>query len=255
MSGGHPTHLYTPMLPCTSVCSRGYLHVIWGRYHMLESGGSAHLSGILVSVSTCNVLSLWIPAYWSGYLDVCYASCCFFLVVYYLSSLYHYGYNYYSSSDCGVFWYVISFISYHGSLFDGASCNMRSVWCGSATTIDTEVPWRCYWPCLCATAANSIFDAFQAYANYAMGSPRVGFFFRVEPPTVLYIIRWCLFWYCFLLSSPILDAIFTPGGWIIGVCTIATPWILPMAGICATWQWLLAHIRYAQSGCSLHYLE
>ena len=28
----------------------------------------------------------------------------------------------------------------------------------------------------------------QAYANYAIGSPQVGFFFRVEPPTVLYII-------------------------------------------------------------------
>ena len=27
-----------------------------------------------------------------------------------------------------------------------------------------------------------------AYANYAMGSTQVGFFFRVEPPTVLYII-------------------------------------------------------------------
>ena len=27
-----------------------------------------------------------------------------------------------------------------------------------------------------------------AYANYAMGSPQVGFFFRVEPPTVLYIV-------------------------------------------------------------------
>ena len=27
-----------------------------------------------------------------------------------------------------------------------------------------------------------------AYANYAMGSPQVGFFFRVEPPIILYII-------------------------------------------------------------------
>ena len=27
----------------------------------------------------------------------------------------------------------------------------------------------------------------QAYANYAMGSPQVGFFFRVDPPTILYI--------------------------------------------------------------------
>ena len=32
------------------------------------------------------------------------------------------------------------------------------------------------------------------YANYAMGSPQVGFFFRVELPTVLYIIVWCSFW-------------------------------------------------------------
>ena len=27
-----------------------------------------------------------------------------------------------------------------------------------------------------------------AYANYTMGTPQVGFFFRVELPTVLYII-------------------------------------------------------------------
>ena len=27
-----------------------------------------------------------------------------------------------------------------------------------------------------------------AYTNFAMGSPQVGFFFRVEPPTILYII-------------------------------------------------------------------
>ena len=27
-----------------------------------------------------------------------------------------------------------------------------------------------------------------AYANYAMGSPQVGFFFRVEPPTILSLI-------------------------------------------------------------------
>ena len=27
-----------------------------------------------------------------------------------------------------------------------------------------------------------------AYANYAMGSPQVGFFFRVEPPIILYHI-------------------------------------------------------------------
>ena len=51
----------------------------------------------------------------------------------------------------------------------------------------------------------------QAYANCAMGSPQVGFFFRVEPPTVLYII--CLvsvlvsafyFWVpCWMSYSPL----------------------------------------------------
>ena len=86
----------------------------------------------------------------------------------------------------------------------------------------------------------------QACANYAMGSPLVGFFFRVEPPTVFYII--CLvsvlvsaFYFggcsgvCFLLSGAILDAIFTLGRlnhWGLHYCN---PWSLPMAGICATW--------------------
>ena len=57
-----------------------------------------------------------------------------------------------------------------------------------------------------------------------MGSPQVGFFFRVEPSTVLYII--CLVsvrGVCFLLSGAMLDAISTLGGSTIGVCTIATP--------------------------------
>ena len=35
-----------------------------------------------------------------------------------------------------------------------------------------------------------------AYANYAMGSSQVGFFFRVEPPTIVYLIYvWCPFWH------------------------------------------------------------
>ena len=39
-----------------------------------------------------------------------------------------------------------------------------------------------------------------AYANYAMGSPQVGFFFRVESSTILYLLYvWCLFW-CLLFT-------------------------------------------------------
>ena len=76
----------------------------------------------------------------------------------------------------------------------------------------------------------------QTHANYAMGSPQVGFFFRVEPPTIFCIT--CLvscFSVCFLLSGAMLDATFTLGGSTIGVCTtVETPWGLPVAGICAT---------------------
>ena len=75
-----------------------------------------------------------------------------------------------------------------------------------------------------------------AYANYAMGSPQVAFFFRVEPPTVLYINMYGVHSnVCFLLSGAELDALFTYGGSTVRVCTLATLWSLPMVGICATW--------------------
>ena len=51
------------------------------------------------------------------------------------------------------------------------------------------------------------------YANYAMGSPQVSFFFRVEPPIIciLYMFGVCS-GVCFLLLGAKLDAIFTYGG-------------------------------------------
>ena len=75
-----------------------------------------------------------------------------------------------------------------------------------------------------------------AYANYAMGSPQVGFFFRVEPPIICILYMFGVHsGVCFLLLGAELDAIFTYGGSTIRVCTLATLWSLPMAGICATW--------------------
>ena len=50
----------------------------------------------------------------------------------------------------------------------------------------------------------------QAYANYAMDPPQVGFSFRVEPPTILYFYMFGVCsGVCFLLSGAMLDAIFT----------------------------------------------
>ena len=75
-----------------------------------------------------------------------------------------------------------------------------------------------------------------AYANYAMGSPQVGFFFRVEPPIICILYMFGVHsGVCFLLLGAKLDAIFTYEGSTIRVCTFATLWSLPMTGICATW--------------------
>ena len=74
-----PTHLYPPYSPIHLYVSRGYLHMIWGwgiyTPHIFGAlGASAHLSGILLSVSLSivskSVLLDWIL------LNVCYASCC-----------------------------------------------------------------------------------------------------------------------------------------------------------------------------------
>ena len=75
----------------------------------------------------------------------------------------------------------------------------------------------------------------QAYANYAMGAPQVGFSFRVEPPTILYFYMFGVCsGVCFLLLGAMLNAMFTYRGSAIGVCTIETLWSIPVTGICAT---------------------
>ena len=172
-------HMFTPptnWLPCVSVCF-GDVCMWYGEYfpYVWAWGMFPHLLGVL-----------WASAHG--------VSICLFLynlVVHYVSHFY-YCYDYYSCSYGGVFWAVISVISYHGSFPDGSSCNIGSLWSSSKTTLDAKRLWKCYWPCLYATAATShLWCLFQAYANYAMGSPQVGFFFRVEPPTIL---CWCPFW-------------------------------------------------------------
>ena len=67
-----------------------------------------------------------------------------------------------------------------------------------------------------------------AYANYAMGSPQVGFFSELSLPSfcILYMFGVCS-GVCFLFLGAELDAIFTYGGSTIRVCTLATLWSLP----------------------------
>ena len=84
----------------------------------------------------------------------------------------------YTSSYGGVFWSVLYFISDHDPFLDGASCNIRSAWSGSATTPDAEMPWRCYCPCFNATAATSIFDASFGLCQLCYGFSTGRFLFQ-----------------------------------------------------------------------------
>ena len=91
-------------------------------------------------------------------------------------------------SDCGVFWYVMSIISDHGFLFSGSSYNVGSAWCGSAANPTARCPGGVLGHASVPQQTPPSLMPLQACANYAMGSPQIGFFFRVEPSTILYII-------------------------------------------------------------------
>ena len=143
--------------------------------------------------------SLWVASVlnWMP-VDICYASCSssFLCSFHYVSSFYYHGCDYYSSSDCCVFHYIISSLSgYNGSLLDGASHNIRSAWCGSTTTADIKALWRCCWPCHCATAATSISDASSGLCQLHHGSSAGRFPFQSWASLhFLFLYVWCLFW-------------------------------------------------------------
>ena len=172
---GVPPLQFTPPLSCwlpcalaclgISVCYMGNISLIlgvWGVLHLLGVlGASAH------GVSICLFL--------------------YILVVHYVSHFY-YGYDYSFSSYSGVFLAVICFIIDCGSFHDGVSCNINQhgmvqppplMQRGSGGVIGpTSVPQQ---------QPPSLMPLLP-YANFVMGSPQVGFFFRFEPPTILYII-------------------------------------------------------------------
>ena len=117
-------------------------------------------------------------------------SICSFLYIFVVNfvSLFSYGYDYYSSSYGSIFRPVISLISDSGSFPHRVSSKLGQHGVvhppplmprGSGGVIGSiSVPQQ----------QTPSLMPLLAYANYAMGSPQVGFFFRVEPPTVLYII-------------------------------------------------------------------
>ena len=80
----------------------------------------------------------------------------------------------------------------------------------------------------------------------------VSFSFRVQSSTnslfdvlVSYVV-------CFVLSGSHVTAMFTNGGSTIGVCDTAILQRIPLAGICASRWWSVAHASSVLSGCSSH---
>ena len=212
----HPTKLLTSL--CISRF-QGYWYVIWGFFP------SVGVWGVSSSIGGAGGISTW---------DIHMFILLHFLVLY--VSCFYYGYNYYSSSYGGIFWPIFGFISDHGSFPDRVSSKLGSAWSGSTTTLDAKRLWRCYWLCLCATAATSIFDASSSLCQLCYGFSTGRFLFQscVSHHFVYYMFG-VHSGGCFLLLGAELDAIFTYGGSIIRVCTFVTLWSLPMTGICATW--------------------
>ena len=92
-----------------------------------------------------------------------------------------------------------------------------------------------------------------AYFKYVLG-PQMSFLFW----------SWTSHWFhsvcvsygvCLLLLGSNVDAILTSGGSTIEICTTAALQSIPMAGICSSWCWSVAHIQGAVSSCSLYCFE
>ena len=103
---GHP-HVFgfLPMWPTHPhiICSPACLYVLG--VIACTMGETCHMLGAGELQHNCQAFGVCQYIY-----CVCYASSCTFLVVHYVSSHYFHGYDYYSFSDGGVFWYVIYFI-------------------------------------------------------------------------------------------------------------------------------------------------
>ena len=108
-------------------------------------------------------------------------------LVHYVSCFY-YVFDYYSTSYSGIFWAVFSLLSGSGSFLDRVSSKLGSAWSDSTTTLDAKSLWRCSWLGFCATTANALFNASSGLCQLCYGFSTGRFLFRVESPTILYII-------------------------------------------------------------------
>ena len=68
-------------------------------------------------------------------------------------------------------------------------------------------------------------------------------------------LGWCSLWFMLSVSGVDVATIVTSVGSIVGVCTTATFFSIPMVSICASWCLTEAHNRGALSSYFLHYFK
>ena len=140
---------------------------------------------------------------------------------------------------------LITIDSYTGSHFCGPD-NIRSAWCGSATTVDSEEHSEGFcWPhCYAAARTISVLDTCSGICKLCHGSSSGKFLFQ----------SWASYWFlmscagvcygtCFLLSGSHIAAMFTNGGSTTGVLQHCNPLKFTLSKhmcflvmVCGPWQ-------------------
>ena len=109
---------------------------------------------------------------------------------------------------------------------------IRSAWCGSAATVDSEGHNVGFcWPHHCdATTTTSVPDAFSGICQLCHGSSAGEFLFQ-NWPFHLFLMSYVGVCHgvCFLPSGSHVAAMFTNGGSTFGVCNIAILWSIHLA--------------------------
>ena len=86
------------------------------------------------------------------------------------------------------------------------------------------------------------------YANYAVGPPEVSFLFQSWASHQLIMLHvGACYGVCFLLSDFPVVAMLKNGAQLLGGCNVTTLCSIPLASMCASWWWSVAHARSALS--------
>ena len=153
-------------------------------------------------------------------------------------------YHYHSTCDCCVLRSnAHHYDGYAGSHLCGAD-NSWLAWCGSATTVDSEVHNKGFcWPHYYAAATTtSVPDAFSGIWQLCHGFSKGKYLWDLSLSLIAHVICWCLM--MFALGFPCGCHVHQWGL----KCT--TLWSIPLAGICASLWWSIAHASSALSVCS-----